>query len=119
MPVQVRDLADASFVLTSGSSGDVFVLKNDGTVWGWGDNSYGQLGNNSTEDSLVPVQAQGWGDFGDVSDLSAGAAHSMALKTDGTVWIWGSENVGELGSGLITNIPVQKETLSNVVSIAG
>lgn len=67
------------------SAGDVHsvVVKSNGTVWTWGDNYYGQLGNGSTILSLTPVQVSG---LSGIVSVAAGMNHTMALKSDGTVW---------------------------------
>ena len=73
------------------------AIKSDGTLWAWGDNSFEQLGlgDNSPTYSTVPVQIG--------SDayqaVSAGTGHSLALKSDGSLWAWGDNNHGELGDG--------------------
>jgi alpha-tubulin suppressor-like RCC1 family protein len=72
------------------------ALKTDGTVWAWGWNSNGELGNGEYTHSNTPVQVSG---LTDVQAITAGAYHSLALKTDGTVWAWGADGVGQLGDG--------------------
>ena len=77
------------------------VLKSDGTVWSFGDNSNGQLGNDTTNSSNVPVQVLGplgQGYLSNVIAISAGAHLGVALKSDGTVWDWGINSVNSLGS---------------------
>src|SRR5688500_11976105 len=71
------------------SSGDshTLALKPEGTVWSWGDNWYGQLGDNSTTQRSTPVQVSG---LSGVIEVAAGGNFSLALKSDGTVWAWGS-----------------------------
>jgi alpha-tubulin suppressor-like RCC1 family protein len=93
------------------------VLLSDGTVWGWGDNTWVQLGNSTTTASDNPVMVK---DLGDVVAIAAGHYHSLALKSDGTVWAWGDNESGELGNGTIINssVPVQVSELGNVVAIA-
>ena len=59
------------------------ALKDDGTVWAWGRNDFGQLGNGTNTDSGVPVQVSG---LTGVTAIAAGYDYSMALKDDGTVW---------------------------------
>ena len=62
-------------------------LKEDGTVWAWGGNPHGQLGNGTNVSSNVPVQVSG---LTGVVAIAAGWYHSMAVKDDGTVWAWDS-----------------------------
>jgi alpha-tubulin suppressor-like RCC1 family protein len=78
------------------------VVKSDGTVWAWGDNSRGQLGNGTLDPSLYPQQVKGFGGAGylsGVKDIAVKSGTSLGLKSDGTVWSWGSNGVGELGNG--------------------
>jgi len=63
------------------------------TVWAWGTNSEGELGNNSTAPSEVPVQVKGPGGAGvltGIKAVAAGSQYSLAVASDGTVWHWGS-----------------------------
>jgi alpha-tubulin suppressor-like RCC1 family protein len=71
------------------------ALKRDGTVWAWGDNAVGQLGNGTTAASNVPVRVSG---LSDVESIAAGAGHALALRSDGAVWAWGSNAEGQLGA---------------------
>jgi alpha-tubulin suppressor-like RCC1 family protein len=92
-------------------------LKSDGTVWAWGNNSSGQLGDGTTTIRTAPVQVSG---LTRVVAVAAGRTHSLALKDDGTVWAWGDNSAGELGDG--TTVPrlrpVQVNQLHGVVAIA-
>ncbi|MBD2863349.1 RCC1 domain-containing protein [Paenibacillus oceani] len=96
------------------SAGDyhAVALKSDGTVWAWGYNSQGQLGVGTTEDEYYAVQVHGPGNtggLGQIAAVAAGAYHTAALKSDGTVWTWGYNEVGSLGNGTTENqaSPVQ------------
>ncbi|KPA15065.1 RCC1 repeat-containing protein [Candidatus Magnetomorum sp. HK-1] len=92
------------------------ALMEDGTVWAWGYNEYGQLGDYSTENKTIPVQVK---DLNDVTAIAAGTDHSLALKQDGTVWAWGWNKYGQLGDTSTSNksIPVQVKDLNNVTAI--
>ncbi|MCX5742891.1 MAG: Ig-like domain-containing protein, partial [Proteobacteria bacterium] len=87
-------------------------LLSEGTVRCWGNNSNGQLGNNSTTTSLIPVAVMG---LTDVTQVSAGGTDASttrfacALKSNGTVWCWGNNRYGQLGTGNNTDslVPVQ------------
>jgi alpha-tubulin suppressor-like RCC1 family protein len=79
------------------------ALKSDGTVWAWGNNDAGQLGvNNGNLNTKAPVEVHGPSNAGfltNVVAIAAGQEHSVALKSDGTVWTWGVNAEAELGNG--------------------
>ncbi|MEW5921994.1 MAG: stalk domain-containing protein [Bacillota bacterium] len=70
------------------------VLLADGTVWTWGDNSYGQLGDGTLQGRTRPVQVK---ELDEVIAVAAGDYHTLALRSDGTVWAWGDNSYGQLG----------------------
>jgi len=72
------------------------ALLDDGRVFAWGANDLGQLGNNSREVSLLPVQVSV---LTDVVQIAAGNSHALALRADGSVWAWGANVSGQLGDG--------------------
>ena len=87
-PVQVLSPeGQAGFTATALAGGGFHTCarRADGTVWCWGRNDYGHLGDGTGEASLVPVMA----DIEDVVEVSLGFSHSCARKADGTVWCWG------------------------------
>lgn len=92
---------------TSRGSVSNMALKNDGTLWTWGWNFNGQLGRGNTIQSSSPVQTVSAGT--NWKSISAGAFHSIAIKTDGTLWIWGNGVYGMLGNNAATarSSPVQ------------
>jgi alpha-tubulin suppressor-like RCC1 family protein len=100
-----------------GGNFHTLALKSDGTVWAWGRNTYGQLGDNTTTQRNTPVQTH---NLTDVISIAAGSHHSLALKSDGTVWAWGNNNYGRLGDNTTTerHTPVQTHNLTDVISIA-
>ncbi|MDN3692352.1 hypothetical protein QWZ06_08780 [Chryseobacterium tructae] len=92
-------------------------IKADGTLWAWGNNQVGQLGDGATLNRNVAVQigtATNW------KSVSAGEQYTVALKTDGTLWAWGSNFDGQLGNGTKTDryAPVQVGTANNWKSIS-
>jgi len=94
------------------------VLKSDGTVWAWGWNASGQLGNGTTTNNTIPVRVK---DLTDVTAIATGYSHSIALKRDGTVWAWGNNIFGQLGTGTPAfhhSTPVQVKGLTGVTAIA-
>jgi alpha-tubulin suppressor-like RCC1 family protein len=94
VPVQASGLTGVSAV--AAGYNHTVALKSDGTVWAWGQNGEGQLGNGTTSKALTPVQVPG---LSDVIQIAAGSSHTMALKSDGTVWTWGNGASGRLGTG--------------------
>ena len=93
------------------------ALKNDGTVWAWGANLHGQLGDGTTINRPSPVQVAG---LAGVRAIAAGGPHSLALASDGTVWAWGKNRQGQLGDGTTIDrpAPVQVAGLAGVQAIA-
>lgn len=80
--------------------GSSCARKTDATVWCWGANGDGQLGDGTTVATNTPVQVQtASGALSGVTRLTMGDAHSCAVKADGTVWCWGYNGEGELGLG--------------------
>jgi alpha-tubulin suppressor-like RCC1 family protein len=78
------------------------ALKRNGTVWCWGSNDSGQLGDGSASPTPFPVRVRVLATgkpLTDVTALAAGAAHSCALRSGGTVWCWGGGGSGQLGDG--------------------
>ncbi|MBE3551165.1 MAG: hypothetical protein IMX03_08080 [Brockia lithotrophica] len=122
-PVQVEGLTDVVQVAVGVYHS--LAVKKDGTVWAWGSNSWGQLGNSKVKVglgyatySVTPVQVEG---LTDVVQVAAGGNHSLAVKKDGTVWAWGYNGSGELGNGQAGDYsatPVQVEGLTDVVQVA-
>ena len=79
---------------TGGGVGHGVGLKNDGTVWCWGDATSGCLGNGTVTDVTSPVSVLGGHSF---VDVAAGLSTSLGLKIDGSAWAWGLNNAGQLG----------------------
>ena len=134
-PVAVSDLTDV-LALAAGATHSL-ALRSDGTVWAWGqNNTSGDLGTGNFSNSSVPVQVVEPGDptgfFSNAIAVRGGNLHSIALKSDGTVWTWGNNASGQLGIGapstFFSNVPIQvvgpdflsdsSSVLTDVVAIA-
>ncbi|ERM18314.1 RCC1 domain-containing protein [Brevibacillus laterosporus] len=114
-PHHVKWLSDVKQV----RAGENFTLalREDGTVWAFGKNRSGQLGDGTTETRVKPVQVSG---LTDIVAIDAGEEFSLALSEDGTVWAWGNNSVGQLGNGTREKAlqPVQVSELTDVIAIS-
>jgi alpha-tubulin suppressor-like RCC1 family protein len=119
LPIQVPGLTGVVQVVSNnGNFLYALALKSNGTVWGWGDNTFGTVGNGTTTVANAPVQASG---LTGVSHIATGYAHALALKADGTVWAWGSNSYGQLGDGTNRDrlVPTRVQGLTNVAKVYG
>jgi len=116
-PQRANAAAMTGFTKVTAGSDFTCALKTDGTVWCWGLNSNGQLGDGTTTNRNRPVQVSGLTGVADVDNQSTFAC---ALKTNGTVWCWGYGGNGQLGNGgtADSSTPVQVSGLSSVTQIA-
>lgn len=73
-----------------------YARRSDGTVWGWGANSQGQVGDGTTTQRTSPVQTSG---LSNIALIGAGEAHAIAATTSGVVSTWGDNSYGQLGDG--------------------
>jgi len=87
----------------SAGSSHTLAIKNDGTLWAWGRNNYGQLGDGTLVNKSVPTQI---GTDTNWKSISASYTNSLALKSDGTLWAWGYNNAGQVGNGTNNFTPV-------------
>ena len=86
------------------------AIKTDGTLWTWGYNYYGQLGNNLGSDRRTPVQTLNGGT--NWKQVACGVIHTAAIKTDGTLWTWGNNYYGQLGINNLTRKSTPVQTLN-------
>tara|TARA_R100000988_G_C3982298_1_gene157680 strand:+ start:14 stop:1240 length:1227 start_codon:yes stop_codon:yes gene_type:complete len=104
-PIQIPGTTWANICIGEASA---IATKTDGTLWTWGDNNYGQLGQNSVNDprsSPVQIPGTNWNTLQIVANQNG----FVALKTDGTAWVWGRNADGQLGQNSTTNYssPIQ------------
>jgi len=110
-PVQVGSLTDWRYI-SAGGKEFTLAIKTDGTLWSWGKNTHGELGQGNRTYRSSPVQV---GSLTDWKYISAGEEYSLAIKTDGTLWSWGINTHGQLGVGNRTHrsSPVQVGSLTD------
>lgn len=117
-PAPIPGLSGVIAIAAGGANG--LALKNDGTVWAWGDNRSGQLGNPNfgPGSSSTPMQVVG---LSGVTAIAMGEFHCLALKSDGTVWVWGNNQFGQLGfpSPIATSSVVQLSGVTGVGAAGG
>lgn len=113
-------MSDVSYVSTSG--GSTAAIKSDGTLWTWGSNQWDQLGNNSQNNAFcksltnedIPIQTIPMVILENVRMVSMGVYHSVAIKNDNTLWVWGANEYGQFGNGTTENSSVPIQVLDNV-----
>jgi len=115
IPVKLMEGVEA--VSAGGWTSDgshVMVLQSNGSLWGLGKNSHGQLGDGTTNDRNEFVKI-----MDDVIALSTGGFHTMAIRTDGSLWAWGGNWSGQLGDGATTDRHTPVRIMDNVLAVAG
>jgi alpha-tubulin suppressor-like RCC1 family protein len=117
-PTPVRIGNDTDWASVSAGTRHSLAIKSDGTLWAWGDNFNGQLGNNSTNQQNAPVRIEAANNSEPWISVSAGVAYSLAIKTDGTLWAWGSNANGRTGLNNINGNTLIPEQIPSVVDWA-
>jgi len=94
-------------------------LKVDGTVWAYGQNTYGQLGIGTQETTDNPIKVE-FGTGVKIVDIACGEEHSMALDSAGNVYVWGRNNYFQLGNStdIFVSLPKKIESIANATKIA-
>jgi len=118
VPTQVG--TDTNWAYVSAGRVHTVALRTDGSLWAWGANAWGQLGDGTTRWHFTPVQI-GTDNWVSVSTTSGGGGignHTVAVRADGTLWAWGNNAYGQLGDNTETDriAPVQIGTATNWAS---
>ena len=90
-----------------------YAVKADGSLWAWGDNTWGQLGDGTYTKRSKPVKI-----MDNAASVSAGSNHGLVIKKDNSLWGWGLNNSGQLGDGTKTNRPSPVKIMDNVAYVA-
>jgi uncharacterized repeat protein (TIGR01451 family) len=117
VPRQVRGLPATMAVAVAAGADHSLAILDDGSVWAWGRNDSGQLGDGTTRSNRVPVLVAG---LSGAVEVAAGRGFSLAVLDDGTVWAWGRNQSGQLGDGSSVELSTKpvKLPLTNVVAVA-
>ena len=115
IPVAVQAPPGVTFTQISAGDYHALALGSDGNVYAWGSNQYGQLGNGSTVNSLIPVSISGLSGV-TFTQISSGNYFSLAVASNGNAYAWGNNSYGRLGNGTTTNssVPVLVQAPSTV-----
>jgi hypothetical protein len=108
---------DTNWMNVSAGHDHNLALKSDGTLWSWGANYRGQLGNGKSGVQTLPVQIDTATDW---TSVVAGYVGSYGLKSDGSLWAWGLNNFCQLGIGFTKNVgtPTRVGVSTNWVEVA-
>jgi alpha-tubulin suppressor-like RCC1 family protein len=120
VPLVVAGISDAVAVAAGGFGHTCAVLA-DSTVRCWGWNENGQLGNGTTTDSATPVTVMGLSDVRSIAGGGFTRGHTCVIVADGTVRCWGSNALGQVGDGTVTDalVPATVGGISDAVAVSG
>ena len=117
-PYQITSDTWKDFAAGSNQS---YGIKTNGTLWAWGRNQFGQLGDGTTVDRNIPTQIGSAANWDRI--YANGSNTTIAVKTDGTVWVWGSNDFGQFGNGNLlevgSSVPIQNTLLCATLGVDG
>lgn len=118
-PTKINTTPASTWVSVAAGGTHSLGIRADGTLWAWGDNSSGQLGVATTNTAVtapIPTQV---GTASNWSVIASGLAHSLGVRTDGTLYGWGSNSNGQVGNGSTVNVgaPTQIGTAITWVNV--
>lgn len=113
-PTRINPIVDALAV--ESNDFNTFVVTSDGSVWGWGDNQFGQLGNGNQVPSHTPVKVP----ISDVVKVKTCMSNTFALKADGSVWVWGDNSQQQIAktSQMVYVNPIPLSGMTDVKKLA-
>ncbi|GIO86416.1 chromosome condensation regulator [Paenibacillus faecis] len=114
VPIKVLN----NVVSVSSGGKNTAAIKTDGSLWMWGKNYYGQLGNGTTKNSLVPVKVMDNVAAVSLGGSSVTSGYTAAIKTDGSLWMWGANDYGQLGNGTTKDSLIPVKVMDNVASVS-
>jgi alpha-tubulin suppressor-like RCC1 family protein len=122
-PVVISSFGDVVAISANGDQygASSFAVKNDGTLWAWGNGGSGRLGTGSTSNQTSPTQVSTGTGLTDAVAVAAGINHTLALDASGNVWAWGLRTSGALGDGSTSSYatsPQQVSGPSSIIAIA-
>lgn len=115
LPAGARDMGKVGEyqTISAGDQGYTAAIKEDGSLWTWGDNRCGQLGDGTIENKYTPIKI-----MDNVVAASAGCDHTAVIKEDGSLWIWGWNEDGQLGDGTTENKTTPVKIMDNVAAVS-
>jgi len=116
---QSGSITAGATAISGGQHSHALLIRTDGTVWTWGANDSGQLGDGTTADSAVPIPVAANG-LSNAVAVAGGYSHSLSLAADKRVWAWGEGDLAQLGNGQWTNSsqPLLVTGLTNVTAVS-
>src|SRR5256885_1727656 len=119
VPVETHGIGNINYlhsvVAIMGGETHNVALKSDGTLWSWGYNFVGELGDGTTNSASLPIQVglNSTPPLTNVTKLGGRTYFSLAVKSDGTIWGWGMNSSGQMGNGTMTSYEVTPVMVSS------